>query len=107
MITIKVVLLIPAILSSPALLLAAAAEADDEAVTWITVELRDAVTTVVVRVAEDGEGVADDSSAEGEGEARAASGTSELTGVESSELDATSTEDWAGACDWGVSRDPE
>jgi hypothetical protein len=95
-----VVLLIPAILSSPASLLAAAAEADEEAVTWITVELREAVTTVVVRVAEDGEGVADDSSAEGEGEASAASGTSELTGVESSELDATSTEDWAGACDW-------
>jgi hypothetical protein len=74
MMMIKVVLLIPAILSFPESLFDAAAEAEEEAVTRTTVELREAVTTVV-RVTDDaeGEGVAEDSSAgEGEGEAMAA-----------------------------------
>lgn len=75
----KVVLLSPAIFSGSSLLDAAAeAEAEEEAVTRTTVELRDAVTTVV-RVMDDREegeaeemSSADDSTADGEGEAEAA-----------------------------------
>lgn len=91
MIMMNVVLLIPAILSSPESVLAEAADAEEEAVTWTTVELREAVT-MVVRVTEDGAAEADDSSAEGEGDAIAATGTAELAGSEndSSEVETTS-----------------
>jgi hypothetical protein len=47
MMTMKVVLLIPAIFSGSELAAAADAEAEEDAVTWTTVELREAVTTVV------------------------------------------------------------
>ena len=83
MMIIKVVLFSPAIFSGSSLLAALDAEAEDEAVTRTTVELREAVTTVVWVTDDRDDGAdelamsAEDAAADGEGEAAAASGSAD------------------------------
>lgn len=106
MMMMNVVLLSPAIVSGLAVLAADEAEADSEAVTRTMVELREAVTTVVwviedrVDASEELAMSAEDSIADGEGDAAAAEASAEGTGA-ASEVTVSITLSWTtdAACD--------